>query len=146
MNKYNDLELAILSCVLIKPKLIEELVVEDKHFIKNQRLWQFMKAFYKKFGTFDITLMYSVCKDKWQIINNITWLVECECTCKNFEKYQKQLIDLYEEAKMNKWIVEKVYQSANDLYLRNINPIEFKERIEEIYKNAKELYGGDENA
>ena len=42
VNKTNDLEKSILSCLLIKPELMEQLILEDKHFIKNQRMWQFM--------------------------------------------------------------------------------------------------------
>ena len=35
MNKYNDLELSILSCLLQKPSLMNEIRLEDKRFIKN---------------------------------------------------------------------------------------------------------------
>ena len=70
MNKYNDLELSILSCLLQKPSLMNEVILEDKHFIKHQKIWLFMKAFYNRYKTFDIQLMYSICKDKWQIVQN----------------------------------------------------------------------------
>ena len=64
MNKYNDLEISLLSCILIKPELMEEVVLDDKYFVKTKRIWLFMKSFYKKFGTFDLTLMCSVVKEK----------------------------------------------------------------------------------
>ena len=94
--KIDDLEFAILSCLLIKPELMEKVILEDKHFKRTQRMWQFMKAFYKKFKTFDINLMYSICKDKWQIVEYISLLLELEPTVSAFDKYQKQLIELYE--------------------------------------------------
>ena len=63
MNKYNDLEMSILSCLLLKPELLmESLIIEDKHFIKHKKLWVFMKEFYNKFHNFDITLMCSINK------------------------------------------------------------------------------------
>ena len=137
MNEYNDLELSILSCLLIKPELMNELILEDKHFVKHQRLWQFMKAFYKKFQTFDIQLMYSVCRDKWHIVGYMVMLLDKEPTYYNFKKYQNQLIELYEENKKDKIIIDSVYKLANDLYVRNITTSEFKNKIDEIYKEGE---------
>ena len=144
MNKNNDLEKAILSCLLIKPELMEQLILEDKHFVKNQRMWQFMKAFYNKFKTFDIQLMASVCKDKWQVVNYIIMLLDYEVTTHNFEKYQKQLIQLYEESKKEKWIIEKIYELVNNLYVRNIDLKEFELNKEKIYKDADKIFNGDD--
>lgn len=132
MESYNNLELNILSCLLIKPDLMNELIIEDKHFVKHQRLWQFMKAFYKKFGTFDVQLMYSVCKDKWHIVNYMQWLLELEPTYKNFNLYQQQLIALYKEDEKEKIKIDLIYQLANDLYLRNITLDSFKQKANEI--------------
>ena len=137
MESYNDLELSILSCLLIKPELMNELILEDKHFIRHQRLWQFMKAFYKKFQTFDIQLMYSICKDKWHIVSYMVMLLDKEPTYCNFAKYQKQLIELYEENKKDKIIIDLVYKLANDLYVRNITTSEFKNKIDEIYEKGE---------
>lgn len=144
MKKTVDLEKSILSCLLIKPELMEQLILEDKHFIKNQRMWQFMKAFYNKFKTFDIQLMFSVCKDKWQIINYIIMLLDIEVTTHNFDKYQKQLIELYEESKKEKWIIDKIYELANNLYVRNIDLKEFELNKEKIYKDADKIFNGDD--
>ena len=138
--KIDDLEFAILSCLLIKPELMGKVVLEDKHFRKTQRMWQFMKSFYKKFKTFDINLMYSICKDKWQIVEYISLLLEFEPTASAFDKYQKQLIELYEEQEKDKWIIEKVYELANELLVRNISTNDFKKEIDKIYYNADEIY------
>ena len=143
MNKNNDLEKAILSCLLIKPELMEQLILEDKHFVKNQRMWQFMKAFYNKFKTFDIQLMTSVCKDKWQVVNYIIMLLDYEVTTHNFDKYQKQLIELYEESKKEKWIIEKIYELANNLYVRNIELKDFDYNLKKIYEDANEIFKGE---
>lgn len=144
VNKTNDLEKSILSCLLIKPELMEQLILEDKHFVKNQRMWQFMKAFYNKFKTFDIQLMASVCKDKWQIMNYIIILLDYEIVTCNFDKYQKQLIELYEKSKKEKWIIEKIYELVNNLYVRNIDLQEFELNKEKIYEDANKIFNGDD--
>lgn len=140
MNNIGDLELNIISCILLKPELMEEIKIEDKYFMQHQRLWQFMKAFYKKFKTFDVQLMYSVCKDKWHIVNYIQMLLDVEPKKKNFEKYQQRLIEQYNENKKDKWIIEKVYQLANDLYVKNIKVDDFQNEVNKIYKKANEIF------
>lgn len=140
MNNIGDLELNIISCILLKPELMEEIKIEDKYFMKHQRLWQFMKAFYKKFKTFDVQLMYSVCKDKWHIVNYIQMLLDVEPKKKNFEKYQQRLIEQYNENKKDKWIIEKVYQLANDLYVKNIKVDDFQNEVNKVYKKANEIF------
>ena len=132
MNKYNNLEMSILSCILLKPELMEQVIFEDKHIVSRQRLWQFMKAFYERYKTFDIQLMYSICKDKWQIVENIVQLLEYEPSAVLFETYQKQLIDLYNEGQENKIKIEKAYKLANELYVRKITIEEFKKGINEV--------------
>lgn len=135
MNKYNDLELSVMSCLLLKPELMNELIVEDKHFIKYQRLWQFMKAFYIKFKNFDIQLMYSICKDKYHIIHYMTILLQIEPTPRLFHDYQKQIIELYNENENDKWIIEKTYELSNKLYVRSITIDEFETQIKKILES-----------
>ena len=140
MNKYNDLECSILSCILIKPNLMNKVILEDKHFVGYQRIWKFMKAFYKKFGTFDMTLMASVCKDKYKLMRYIVDILECEPTPLNFEMYQKQLIDLYNEEQKDKWIIEKAYEITCDLWVRKITTAEYKNEIDNLYVKADEIF------
>ena len=64
MNKLADLELCIMSCVILKPELMKEIKFEDKHIVKHQRLWLFLKTFYERFEKFDIQLMYSLDETK----------------------------------------------------------------------------------
>ena len=138
--KIDNLEFSILSCLLIKPELMEKIILEDRHFKKTQRIWQFMKSFYKKFKTFDVNLMYSVCKNKWQLIEYISLLLDFEPTANEFDKYQQQLIELYEEQEKDKYIIEKVYKLANELIVRSISTNDFKKEIDNVYYNANEIY------
>lgn len=140
MEKYYDLEINILSCLLQKPELMEKIILEDKHFVKNQRLWQFMKAFYKKFGTFDIPLMYSVCQDKFKLVMYVEWLVDIIPSPSLFEKYQKQMIELYEQKKKEKWIINKIFELANELYVGNVPLDDFILKLDEIYSDANKLF------
>jgi hypothetical protein len=140
MNNYVDLEISILSCLLQKPKLMENTILEDKYFIKHKKIWSFMKAFYKKFGNFDLTLMMSISKNKNITIEYICWLIEQEPAPSLFKEYEKQLIDLYNETKKEKWIIEKIYDLSNELYVRNIKVDEFQNKIKEIYENAEKIF------
>lgn len=140
MNKYNDLECSILSCILMEPKLIETTILEDKHFINYQKIWLFMKSFYKKFKNFDFVLMCSVCKDKYKLMMYIKDILEMEPTTCNFKLYEKQLINLYEEEQKEKWLIKQIYILDCDLWTRNITCSEFKEKIEEKYIEADKLF------
>ena len=142
---YTDLEISILSCLLRKPELMENTILEDKYFIKHKKIWLFMKAFYNKFKNFDITLMMSISKNKYRMSEYICWLVEQEPVVNNFKQYEKQLIDLYNESKKDKWIIEKVYELSNDLYVRNITTKDFKNKIVAIYKNADKIFEEGKN-
>ena len=140
MNKYNDLEMSILSCLILKPELMKKIKFEDKHILKHQRLWQFLKAFYQRFGNFDPTLMFDMCSNNWKLIMYIERLADLELNPNNFEKYQERLIESYEELKKEKWIIEKIYKLANDLYVRNIKLDNFKNEVNKIFDNADIIF------
>jgi hypothetical protein len=142
MNKYDDLEICILSCLLIKPDLMKNIKFEDKHIRKHKGMWKFMKAFYSKFGNFDINLMHSVCKDKWHIINYIE-LLACEdgLPC-YFEDYQNRLIEKYNETQKDDYIIDKIYDLNMDLICRRIKTNDYKYKIDEIFEKANKIYEG----
>ena len=140
---YTDLEISILSCLLQRPELMENTILKDMYFVKNKKIWLFMKAFYKRFKNFDITLMMSISKNKYRMSEYICWLVEQEPAPSLFKQYEKQLIDLYNETKKEKWIIEKAYELANDLYVRNIKIEDYIDKIKEIYNNADEIFKED---
>lgn len=140
MNKYNDLEMSVLSCIILKPELMEQIKFEDKHIIKHNCLWQFMKSFYKKFGNFDPVLMFDMCSNNWKLVMYIERLADLELSANHFEEYQQRLIESYEELKKDKWIINKIYNLANDLYVRNIKVSEFQDKVKKIYEDADRLY------
>lgn len=140
MNKYDDLELSILSCFLQKPDLLKETLLEDKHFIKHQKIFIFFKSIYKKFGTLDINIMHSVSKNKYRTIEYIVWILNYSGFPSKYKLYEKQLIDLFEEEKKNRYIKEEVYKKANDLLVGNIEVCEFQKEISSIYNNAERIF------
>jgi hypothetical protein len=140
MNKYNDLELSILSCLLQEPKLMDKVILEDEHFIKHKKIWLFMKSFYKKFGNFDLTLMVNISKNKYRMVEYILWIVEKEPAPSLFEYYQKQLIEEYNQKKQDKWVIEKIYELSNDLLIGNVELKDYKNKVDNIFKNAKEIF------
>lgn len=140
MDKYNDLECSILCCILIEPELINKTILEDKHFVNYQAIWKFMKAFYNKYKTFDITLMCSVCKGKYKLMRYIDDILKCEPTYCNFELYEKQLIFLYNEEEKDKWLIKKIYETTCDLWVRSITTQDFKQIIENLYNEANKIF------
>lgn len=143
MNKYYDLELNILCCLLLEPSLMDSLIIEDKHFVKYQRIWQFMKSFYDKYKTFNTVLMYNICSEKWQLLKYIEMILdtkEIDSHTSCFDLYQKRLIELYEESKKEKWIKQQIFEVANDLYVGNLELCDFQSKIDEIKENAKKLF------
>lgn len=140
MDKYYDLEINILSCILQKPKLMEDIILEDKYFIQHKKLWLFLKAVYQKFGDLDLHIMYSIIKDKYHFMDYIIWLIDVEPAVSNFKKYQQQLIDLFNENKRSKYIREKIYELANNLFVKNIEVDDFRKRVDKIYIDADILY------
>ena len=136
----NDLEVSIMSCLLLEPDLMKKIRVEDKHFKKHLGMWKFMKSFYNKFGGFDINLMHSVCKDKWHIINYIELLACQDGFPCYFEEYQDRLIEKYNESEKDDYIIDKIYDLNMDLINRNIKVSEYKQKINEIYDKADKIY------
>lgn len=143
MNKYNDLETSILSILLQKSNLMNNLIIDEKYFIKNKKIWLFMKSFYKRFGNFDLNLMYSVCKNKYHLVSHLEQLALSEPCPSLFEEYQKQLMKEYDELKKDKWIREKIYELANDYYVMNLSLEDFKKEINNIELKADKIHKDD---
>ena len=139
MNKYNDLEASILSCLLRNPELMKEVKLEDKHFKENYKLWVFLKSFYQKFGNFDITLMMTVAKSKFRLMEYVMYLLEKEPAPSRFFEYQDRLLELFNQSESEKFIAKKVFELANDLYVGNINSATFKQKVDDIYTKREEL-------
>lgn len=140
MKEYGEMELNILSCLLLKPELMEQLIIEDKHIIQFKRMWTFMKAFYNKYKTFDLRLMYSVCKTKKDLMEYIEMVICTDAFTHNFNLYQNRLKEMFNEKQKDSWIINKVFNLSNDLYVRSITPAEFRTKLDKIYSDAEIIY------
>ena len=139
MKKQYDLEVSILSCILQKPELMKKVRLEDSDFKKTQRLWQFMKSFYEKFETFDLTLMFSVCKNQEQMMMYFEWLWDCYPSSEFvFEKLQDQMIKLRSETKRERMIADKVFKLANDFYVGQMTYLEFLTELNQYIEAVDE--------
>ena len=139
MYNYGELELLILSCIWINPELLDTTKLKEEHFINNKKIFLFFKSFYKKFGVMDSELMCRVVNDKYKYIDYIKVISQLEPTVCNFEKYENILLELYNEAKEEKFLREKIFALANDLYVKNISSGEFKQQVDTLYNNIKEI-------
>ena len=143
MNEYYGLEVSVLSCLILKPNLMNDLILEDKHFIKYQRIWQYMKSFYKKYGTFDLQLMFALCKDKYSLIDYIKILVLNDVDVDNFNLYQQALLDEFNENKKERWIKNKIFVLTNELINQNISLKDFDLKYKKLYEDVNLLFKGE---
>lgn len=144
MENYRKLELDILSCLLQRPELMEQVKFEDKHIVNYKQLWQFMKSFYNKFKNFDLTLMTSVSQNKYKIIDYIILLIDREPAPSRFNLYQNLLIELYEEKKSERFLKDRIYKLATDLYVGNLTIGEFEIKMKSAYTSAGVLFDKNE--
>lgn len=140
MKGYKDLEASILACFIQNPELMKTTRLKDEHFINNQRLWIFMKTFYKRFGNFDFTLMASVSQNKYKIVEYLLYLLEQEPTTTFFKMYEDRLIELFNQKEKDEVITKVVYQLANELWVGKLTTEEFKKKIDDIYLSADENF------
>lgn len=143
MLSYGELELLILSCIWVEPKILDRTKLENKHFKNSQKIFIFMKSFYKKFGFFDTELMCRKVDDKYKFRDYFKVIAELEPTGSMYDKYEYLLLELYNEAVEEKYLREKAFELANDFYLKNINSKQFKEQLDNLYTHAKEICKND---
>lgn len=139
MYNYGELELLILSCIWIKPELLDTTKLEEKHFIINKKIFLFFKSFYKKFGFFDNELACRKASDRYKYNEYIKVLANLEPTISHFNKYEDLLLELYDETEKEKWLREKVFALANDLYMKNMTSQQFKKQVDILYTKAGEI-------
>ena len=139
MNKYNDLEMSIISCFLQEPDLIKKIDGKEKYFIKHKKLILFLKAIYNKFQCFDINLMCNICKNEYKLMDYIIWLVQLEPIPSHIDYYIQELEELRTELKKDKWIREKIYYLASELLVKNIDIDDFNIQLQEIYKKSEKI-------
>lgn len=135
---YNDLELGLLSCLIIHPEYMETTVLEEKYFKKYKNIWIYLKSFYDKFKTFDLTLMCSFSKNRDKTLNMVMGLMDCEVVCYNFKKYEQRLIDMYNQSKTDEAKIQRYYELASNVLFGNIDLATYEKEI------RKELLANDE--
>lgn len=139
MDKYNDLEMNIISCFIQKPELILKINGKEDCFIKHKKLVLFLQAVYKKFGDFDLNLLFEVCKEEYKLLMYVEWLAQLEPLPSNIDLYLKQLEELRKETKREKWIREKIYSLATEVYVKNITVKEFADELIRIYEDSERI-------
>lgn len=132
MKKYENLELVVLSCLLQKPELMKNTILENKHFLNHKRIWIFLKSFYERFGNFDFNLMFAIVKNKEDFLNSLANLYDFELLPNHFKEYESLLIKAYEQKDEDREKIEKIYVLANELYVGKIDLQEFVEKIKDI--------------
>lgn len=140
MYDYGELELSILCCFWLKPSLLDKTKLEEKYFKYNRRIFVLFKSFYKKFGNLNVEAMCSLINDRYKLMDYMKVIINQKATPNDFENLEKLLLEMYEEAKEEQWLREKVFELANDFYLKNINSEEFKKQFDSLYTNKKEIF------
>jgi hypothetical protein len=84
--------------------------------------------------------MCNACKNEYKLMDYIEWLVQLEPISSHIDLYLKQLEELRTELKKDKWIREKIYSLASELYIKNITIPEFNSKLDEIYKNSEKIF------
>lgn len=137
LSKITDLEKTILSCLLNDSNLMKNEKLTDDLFQENQKTWQFMKAFYKKYGCFDLALMYNIVSNKYNYMGFVIELLDIECVPSSINYYINQLIATRQEEEKETARINTIFGMANDLIARNINTKQFKEKIDDMFKEVK---------
>lgn len=128
MEQYEILERAILNCLIINPKNFDKLKIGSRYFRKHHRLFNFLKEFYEKFGTLDISLIGTVCKNPSEALDYIADIMDTTSISANFERYQDQLILFHKDCLK----IEDIHKLEQRLYKREITLEEFEDEIQSI--------------
>lgn len=134
LSKITDLEKTILSCLLNDSNLMKNEKLTDDLFQDNQKTWQFMKAIYKKYGCFDLSLMYNVVANKYNYMGFIIELLDIECVPSSIDYYINQLLSIRKEEEIETTRINAIFRMSHDLMARNMTSSEFKIKIDEMFK------------
>ena len=157
MKKY-DLENSIISCIIQKPKLIEELYISDEIFVNeiNRTMIKFFKKEYEKYKSLDLMLMIndiSGDKNKNLLIEYCTQLAMLESSPSFFYEYQDKLVENYRNSKIKKEIlsftkddtsnvevlVEKINEINNEVIVEKKGNKLTPEMMKKIIRNKGKL-------
>lgn len=130
MLQYEEIERAILNCLIIQPDLFENIKVNEKHFKKHRRFYTFIKEYYDTFGKFDISLLKSTCKNPGEALDYIAEIIDTTSIVANFDLYQERMLKMYD----NFETIEEIHKLERKLYTREIDLDEFKNEIKRIMR------------
>jgi replicative DNA helicase len=128
MLQYEEIERAILNCLIIEPDLFKNIKVSEKYFKKHRRFYIFIKEYYETFGKFDISLLKTTCKNPGEALDYITEIIDTTSIVANFDLYQERMFKMYDNFEK----IEDIHQLEHKLYTRAITLDEFKNEIQSI--------------
>ena len=156
MKQY-DVEENLVSCILQRNELINELYVDTEVFSNstNKQMINFFKKFYQEFKTLDLVLMVNKLKEdyaKEKLMNYCIDLINLTPAPSLFYEYQEQLISIYKDRKVKEQIqlfekgklntdelVEKINLIENEvLIIKQKNKVTPEEMIE-IVRNKEKI-------
>lgn len=129
---YAEPELDILVCILLDPKLIDELVISEDEFEHYGYVLSFFKKVYEKYHCLDANIMFSVVKDTslMKIMDVLDLLTDIIPVPSNFMAYQKRVLERNIENKELKAYKEAILDYGEDLLLDNISVDEYMDLVE----------------
>lgn len=130
MQQYEEMERAILNCLITKPELFKEIKLSEKHFKKHRRFYIFIKEYYDTFGKFDISLLKSTCKNPGEALDYIVEIIDTTSITAHFDLYQERMLKMYENFEK----IEEIHKLERRLYIREIDLDEFKNEIKRILR------------
>ena len=108
MKQYS-LEESLISCILQRHNLINELFIDLEVFKNplNKRMVMFFKRVYEKYKSLEITLLFNELQDEKQrniLIDYYTNLINLEPAPSLFYDYQEQLLNQFKDNKIRQEI------------------------------------------
>ena len=128
MKQY-DVENNLISCILQKPSLINEMFIDLNCFRSdlNKRMIIFFKDFYDKNKNLDISLMVEEMKTEEQknrFINYYVEMIDIAPSPSLFYEYQQKMIDIYKDSLIKQEIGKYIKKNIElDELVENINSI-----------------------
>ena len=128
MKQY-DVENNLISCILQKPSLINEMFIDLNCFRSdlNKRMIIFFKDFYDKNKNLDISLMIEEMKTEEQknkFINYYVEMIDITPSPSLFYEYQQKMIDIYKDSLIKQEIGKYIKKNIElDELVENINSI-----------------------
>ncbi len=128
MKQY-DVENNLISCILQKPSLINEMFIDLNCFRSdlNKRMIMFFKDFYNKNKNLDVSLMVEGMKTEEQknkFINYYVEMIDITPSPSLFYEYQQKMIDIYKDSLIKQEIGKYIKKNIElDELVENINSI-----------------------